>query len=172
MKKLLLLLTIIVINLGVYAGAPVTVKSGSAKVLKENEKAVVQLNFSNAKWDKDDDFKDWCGPDYEKRVNMMNTFFVSAWNEKVKGLQIVENQSDAKYKIVFDIHNFDRYSGVGWWGSYYIAVWGQISVVDIKSGKTVCLLNVEKAKGENDYNEDDRFLKTMYGLVEQISKLK
>lgn len=170
MKKVLSILVCLLTNvLMVQAGSDLKVVSGSADFTKESAKAIVTVIFTNCKWEKKEDFKSWCGEDYDQRVNSAAPAIMSGFNLKSKGLKIVTDASAAKYKINFGVRNMQRKQGMGFWGSCYIKLYGTITVTEISSGNTVCVIEVDGQSGDTDFVENDRIEKAFVGVGEEMA---
>jgi hypothetical protein len=110
----------------------VKVKEGKAAFFKENASAVVEFDFSETTWEEDEDFKTWCGDQYEKRLNAIQQSFVKSFNENSKGLKIVESGNDAKYKILIEVKDLERHQAfTGSWGQGKFSTTAYIKVLDI-----------------------------------------
>ena len=143
---------------------------GNIKCLKENASAVLVLDFSNARWENDEDFKQWCGNSYEERVAISTSEFTRSFNECNKGLKIVNKENNAKYKILIELNNFVRkVSGWGW-GRAHIKIYGVLKIIDVASGKPVCTYDIDGVAGGNDYVETDRFAKSFEELGKELAK--
>ena len=107
MKHLLIVIAACLVCLNALAGSDIKVKSGKSVVVKENANAVIVFDFSNARWEQKESFKDWSGTDYEKRVNVASECFVNSFNENTKGLKLVTNKDQAEYSIIFKVTNLE-----------------------------------------------------------------
>lgn len=143
---------------------------GNVKCLKENESAVLTIDFSKVTWEKKQDFKQWCGAEYDKRVEVSNSEFTKSFNENSKGVKIVEAGKEAKYKIVVELTNFERKTASFGWGRAHIKIYGTLSVVDAATGDTVCTYALDGVSGGDDFVETDRFAKSFAELGKQLSK--
>ncbi len=168
MKKSLLLFCLLLCCIVTWAGS--LKGKGNVKCLKENESAVLTIDFSKVTWEKKENFKQWCGEDYDKRVTVSNSEFIKSFNENSKGVKIVEAGSDAKYKIVIDLTNFERKTASFGWGRAHINIYGTLKVIDAATGDTVCTYTIDGVSGANDFVETDRFAKSFAELGKQLSK--
>ena len=173
MKKFVLLVAAFVMAMTSFAKSDLKVKSGSMAWAKENAKVSVKFDFLSAKWDKEEDFKKWCGDDYETRVNKSLNGFIKGFNNKSKAAQATASDDGAKYRIVVKIDNMDwRQSFSGMWGQFYALCWGMIEVTDIATGENVCTIEIDGANGDGDFTPNDRFTKCYEEVGETLAKLK
>ena len=171
MKKIVLTAVLLLTAFSVFAAKPLKVTKGSLDVLKEDATATWTIDLSDAVFEKEGSFKDWCGEDYDTRVRLMNDAFYTSFNENSNGLKLVK-EGDAPYRVVLKVRKFERKQGPGMWGSCFIRVFGTMSVIDNASGETALELEVDGVKGDTDFVETDRFPKTMNWLARDIFKLK
>jgi hypothetical protein len=109
----------------------VKVKVGNASFLKENVSAIVEFDFTKTTWEEDEDFKAWCGDQYEKRITAMQQSFVVSFNENSKGLKIPESSDGAKYKIIIEVKDLERHQAfTGTWGQGKFSTTAYIKVFD------------------------------------------
>ncbi len=173
MKKIILLAAAIVLAMTSFAKSDLKVKSGSMAWAKENASVSVMFDFSSAKWDNDQDFKTWCGEDYEARAKNSINGFINGFNNKSKGAKATENEDGAKYRIIVKINNMDwRQSFTGMWGQFYALCWGTIEVTDIATGESVCTIEIDGANGDGDFAPNDRFTKCYKEVGETLAKMK
>ena len=172
MKRIIIALAALLItSASLFAAKPLKVSDGSLDVLKESSTATWKIDLSKAVFEKDGDFKAWCGADYNDRVKLMNDTFFSSFNKYSKGLKLVKGGS-APYKLVFKVSKFERKQGPGMWGSCFIKVYGDIEIINVKTGKVALKLDVDGQPGDTDFVETDRFGKTMDWLCMGVFKLK
>lgn len=170
MKKILLFLIVSFLSVNVFAVKnKVVVKSGDLSVLKETANAILEMDYNGTTWEDDDDYKQWCGKDYDERVRMSESAFSKRFNATSKGLKI--NGENAKYKIVFKVANLEQHQGMHMWGRLHMAITGTIDVVDITTGKSVLSLDVVRVKGKADFTMD-RIKKAFGKLAERLFELK
>ncbi|MBP5483400.1 MAG: hypothetical protein J6X99_03985 [Bacteroidales bacterium] len=172
MKKLVSICAICLLSASsLFAAKPLKVASGSLDVLKSDATATWSIDLSNAVFEKDGDFKTWCGPEYDERVKLMNEAFYNGFNNYSAGLKLVKG-GKAPYKLVFKVREFERKQGPGMWGSCFIKVYGTLEIEDTATGEKVLVLDVDGVKGDTDFVETDRFPKIMDWLCRDIFKLK
>ena len=172
MKKLVSICAICLLSASsLFAAKPLKVASGSLDVLKSDATATWSIDLSNAVFEKDGDFKTWCGPEYDERVKLMNEAFYNGFNNYSAGLKLVKG-GKAPYKLVFKVRECERKQGPGMWGSCFIKVYGTLEIEDTATGEKVLVLDVDGVKGDTDFVETDRFPKIMDWLSRDIFKLK
>lgn len=171
MKKLFLLFALVITNVTLsFADGSITLVRGDSNCLKESEDAVFLLDLSEARFEKKDDFKAWCGSDYAERVNLMENSFVSNFNDSFK-LKISKSNTTAKYTVSFQIKNFVRKLGNFGGARAWIRVFGTIEIIDNTTHDTICVFEVDGIGGKQDFVETERFPKAMSKVVEKLSKL-
>ena len=171
MKKTLI--TMLAVLLSMTAFAKVKVTSGSAACLKEKVSAVVVFDYSNATFDKDQSYQKWCGEDYADRVAKSTEEFTKAFNKKSKGMQISDNASGAKYKIVVKVGNCDQYMGMSCnWGQMQFKVSAVITIIDLETNETVCTVTVDEENGGCDYSPTDRITDSFASIGKELAKQK
>ena len=171
MKKILI--TTLVLLLSFTAMAKVKVVSGSAACIKEKAIAVVEFDYSEATFDKDQSYKDWCGEDYEERVEHSTAEFIKSFNDKSKGLKINDNDTDAKYRIIVKVGDCDQNMGMSCnWGQMQFKCNAMITIVEIATNEVVCTLKVDDEKGGCDYIPVDRISKCFSSVGYELAKQK
>ncbi len=169
MKKLLLTFIVLLCSTVMFAG-PLKKTSGDDKCFSENATAVLSIDLSNTTFDKKQSFMTWCGKDYEERVSVSKKGFTESFNQNSKGLKITDSESEAKYKIVIDVKNFQRKSASFGWGRFHVKIYGTLTVIDIATGETVCAYSVDGVSGGDDFNETERFEKSFSELGKVLLK--
>ena len=173
MKHILFVIAACLVCLNALAGSDIKVKSGKSVVVKENANAVIVFDFSNARWEQKESFKDWSGTDYEKRVNVASECFVNSFNENTKGLKLVTNKDLAEYSIIFKVTNLEKHQAfTGMWGQGKISVTGTIDILNIKTQEQVCSIFIDGYGASKDYNVTDGIGKCFKSLGKDMTKLK
>lgn len=172
MKKIVFFVLITAFAMVSFAKSDLKVKSGSIAFTKEQVKVCVQFDFSGARWDKDDDFKTWCGDDYETRLKIAKNSFIKGFNDKSKGAVVGDSKDGAKYRMVIKIDNMDWRQSMGMWGQMYVLCWGSIEVIDMTNGQSVCTIEIDGANGAGDFVPNDRFAKCFETVGETLAKMK
>lgn len=179
MKRFLLISALLLGSVSLFAAKPLKVTNGSLDVLKQDVKATWTIDISEAQFvnngifakENKGDFKTWCEGDYDERVRLMNEAFFDAFNVQSPGMELV-NEGEAPYKVILKVDTFERGQGPGVMGSCYISIYGTLSVVDTATGDTSLEVQVSNVKGDTDFNETDRFPKTMKWFCRDLFKLK
>lgn len=170
MKRIILLLLVVITNVTLsFAGGKVTLAKGDKKVFNENAQAVFEFDLSGTRFDSKKDFKEWCGSDYKERVDLMEASFIGNFNDKFN-LKISKSASDAKYKVIFHVDNFERKLVVITGYCALMRVFGVIEIVDNQTNATVCTVRIDGVDGKKDYVETDRFPKAMTEVIAKLSK--
>ena len=173
MKKIILLVAACVVAMSSFAKSDLKVKSGSMAWAKEKVKVAVKFDFSMTKWEEKEEFKAWCGEDYDVRTRIINDNFTLGFNNKTKGAELSQNEEGAKYRMVVKIGNMEMHqSPFGMWGQLHVRCWGTIEVFDIASGECVCTVEIDGACGDGDYVPNDRFAKCYDAVGETLAKTK
>ncbi len=141
-------------------------KSKVPQFVREKANVVVNIDFSNATWEKKQSFKDWCGDAYNERVSISNESFKKSLSKEYKGLTVVGSKSDAKYEINVHVDNLKRKTELN--GEYEFKIYGKIDVVDVKSGKTVYTYKAKGVDGGDDYNDDVCLAKVFDELADEM----
>ena len=170
----------------VFAGNPVSVKSGDISVLKNPSNAILEIDYSNTKVGNEtldeylkgrgDDFvKDW-PRDREVAAN----YFIGRFNKaNKKGMQLIMGAANGSYnyKIVIHVNNLDMGNGSGTFVPYASAkaggviMSGTVDIIDMKTNKVVCTLNVDEVKGLSGASETVRLGLMYFELAASICKL-
>lgn len=171
MKRIVITSLLLMMAITAFAAKPLKVTKGDLSVLKEDATATWTIDLSDAVFENEGNFKDWCGDEYDTRVKLMNEAFYTSFNKNSNGLKLV-NEGDAPYRLVFKVKEFERKQGPGMWGSCFIRVFGTMSIIDTATGETALELNVDGVKGDTDFVETDRFPKVMEWLARDLFRLK
>jgi len=165
-----------------FAGNPVTVKSGDVSVLKTPAKALLEVDYSTTKVGDvtlaeylkkqgADHVKDW-QQDKEKAISYFERYF-NAKNKK--GLQTTTDASEASYKIVIHVKNLDFGNAAGFFVSHYTGgakITGTVDIIDLKTQKVVCNIYIDELEGSSAPSDVLR-LSFMYNdLAVKMLKLK
>ena len=173
MKKFMMVLSLCLMSVTMcFAGGDVKLQSGSADVLQENATATFAIDFSNAVWENDGDFKTWCGKDYDERVGKSTKGFVDEFNDDSKGLKIVEG-GDAKYSMVMNVTKMEAHQSsnmVAMWGQKKFFITGTLNIVDKATGQNVCAITVKKYGDGKDFSDTDGIAKAFKGLGEKVAE--
>lgn len=170
MKKVILSIMLTFLMVNVFAGDHNTVKllAGSTDVFKEQATAILEFDYSETTWEEDEIYELYCGNEYEERVNISVKAFEKKFNVSSKGLKIKKDDSNAKYKIVFKVIDLEQHQSMSMWGRLTMEVTGQINVIEIASGKSVCSLQLTTVQGEADFATNDRITKLFCNVADRI----
>jgi hypothetical protein len=171
MKKIMLMT--LAVLLSVSAMAKVKVKSGSTDCLKENATAVIEFDYSEATFDEDESYITWCGEDFAKRDSLSTADFIGSFNRNSKGLQINNEASDAKYRIVVKVGDCDQSMDMGCsWGEMRFKCSAMITIVEIATNEVVCTVEVDEEEGLCDYVPNDRIASCYRSIAKELAKKK
>ena len=178
MRKALLVSILLISSLPMFAAKPFKVTKGSLNVFKQDVTATWTIDLSDAQFvnngifakEKPEDFRTWCGEDYDERVQLMETSFFDTFNVFSPGMELVDAE-EAPYKVFFEVDTFERAQGSGPLGSRYISLYGTLRVVDVATGDVELELKVTDAKGEEDFEETPRFPKSMKRFCRDLFRL-
>ena len=154
------------------AFAKIKIVSGNANFLKENATAILVFDYSEASWEEEESYEQWCGEDYEERVKLSYGSFIFGFNRESTTLKLKQEDSAAKYRIVVKITTMEQKAS-GWgWGRFYALCTGTIVVEEIASGEIVCTAKVSREGGDPDYVPNDRLAKCFKALGMATAKMK
>ena len=157
------------------AFADIDITSGSSDFLNEETTAIVVFDYSEATWEEEAYYEQWCGDDFAKRVKLGYGSFILGFNNESSKLKIKQEDSSAKYRIKVKINVFEEEHGAvlkgGLWGRFYIQCSGTIIVEEIASGEVVCTAKIDDEEGERDLVMDDRLAKCFYALGKATAKM-
>jgi len=169
MKKVLLVAVLSLFCMSAFA--KVKIVSGNADFLKENATAILVFDYSEASWEEEETYEQWCGEDFDERVKLSYGSFIFGFNRKSEALKIKQEDSLAKYRITVKITTMEQKSS-GWgWGRFYALCTGTIVVEEIASGEVVCTAQFTREEGDADYVPNDRLASCFKALGEAIAKL-
>lgn len=171
MKKLFSLLLMMVLAMPMFAGK-VKVTSGGTSWLKGQETVNIEFDFSNTTWEKDENFKTWCGEDYEKRVDAIENGFIKSFNDNSKGAKL-SNAENSQYKMIVVVKDLERHQAfTGMWGQGKFSTTCLIKVVNTTTNDIVCEISVDGYGSGKDFNYTDGIRKCYQALGKEIAKLK
>lgn len=173
MKRIKLLFLFSLISVLAFAGSPVKMQSGDKSFLKEDAKACVVMNYDKTTWDKGKTLKEELNDKYDKYLQNGQKAFIEAFNAKSSKLKITEKKEEAKYKIIVNFTNFDKfYSVMSFVPGFKTKMWADITIVEVASNKVVCTASVEELEGSRDFTLDDSWTKCYEELGKSLPKLK
>ena len=152
------------------------VKEGNVKFLKDKGAvACVKIDFTGCMWENEKTLEEFSGDDYAERAKTSLDNFIIGFNDSTKGMKVVESEEGAKYMMTVHILNMDRKqcSHSMFWGQMCLKFTGDVTVVDIESGETVCVVEIDGYKGQRgDFEPNDRIVKGFNELGWKIATLK
>lgn len=184
MRKFMTMLAAFLIAAVCYASDDVTVLSGNPAIFQLQEEAELEIDYSNAVvndktldgylQDRGEDFvRDWPG-----NAKYAREYFVVRFNKKnKKGMQIVSESSNAKYKIVFQISKLymGNVSGaiLGGFASKAggVIVSGLLEVVNMETNKSVCCFNIHELQGTSHFSETVRLGLCYFDVASEALKI-
>lgn len=184
MKKICFLLLCMTTLISLSAKDAIVVKSGDATLLKQDVKALLECDFSNAKvGDKPFDVylksngeeyvKSW--PDDQLKVAL---YFSTRFNKRNKNkMQVTDDPSAAQYKIVITptvIDMGDRGSSFNPFASAKAGgaiLSGTVNIIEIASNNSVCQLQFEEVKGIGHVSNTVRLGMAFFGLATLMTKM-
>ena len=188
MKKLLVLfisLFCFTATLSLFAGKPVTVKSGNPAVLKQSSTALLEIDLSAAKVGAKPleehlkSVKDATLREISEAQALSENYFTARFNYlNKKKMQIVSYSDDADYKIVVYVKMLDMGNDAGAFIPYApstaggVAVTGTADIIDVKTDSVVCTLNIDNVRGEASPTIRFRMALAFQALADNICKLK
>ena len=179
MKRILLISALLLTSVSIFAAKPLKVTKGSLSVFKEDASALWTIDLSEAQAVKNGifakenlgDFQTVCGEDYPEYVSIMNEAFYDAFNIYCPAMELVK-EGDAPYRVILKLDKFERTQGSGPLGSYYISLYGMLSVVDTATGDVALEVKINGVKGDEDFAEGPRIPTAMTHLCRDLFKLK
>jgi len=187
MKKTLTLLFgifCIICTMNLFAGKPVTVKSGDVTILKQKSTAVLEVDFSKTKIGTQtlDAYLKEHGSDWENGWPTdklwSETCFTGRFNNYNGKMQIQTDTDDVDYKIVIHVLTMDMGNPAGVFIPYApstaggVTIAGTVDFVDLKTKDVVLSLVYEKVQGESSPSARVRMALAFTQLAEYIRKLK
>lgn len=172
MKKALLTLVAMLICIVTFADNSTKIVQGNASFLKKRGIANISFNWSNAEWDNGKEtLKEHWGDEYERTVKRGEKAFINSFNENSKKLKI--STDSAQYRIEVEMGNIDYFfSAMSFVPGHKHRISAKIKIVEIATGNTVCVVEVDARKGGRDFVVSDSFVKAMEQVGEDVAKLK
>jgi hypothetical protein len=183
-KSFLISLLCLISATTLFAGNPVTVKSGSISVLKNPGKALLEVDWSATRvGDQTLDAylkgrgEDWVR-DWPRDKETAASYFKSRFNKKSKGMKVTSDVSVATHKIVIHVKSMDVGNAFGTFMPFAnakaggVSIIGTIDVVDMTTNQVLCVLYVDEVKGEGGMSETARMGMMFDVLAKKICKLK
>lgn len=174
MKKILLSLVAVFFTCNcAFAGLDIKVTQGDKKFFKTNAgNAVLDFKFDNTKYDNKMPLAEKFD-DVAKVKKIALNGFTETFNDKSKGIKVVENNADAQYKFTFEVTNMDQYFKVmGFIPGFATKAWGTFTVTDIKSGEALVVVDVDEVDGGASPSPDETISDCFEEIAKQLNKLK
>lgn len=170
MKKLFLFLITAFIAVTVNAASPLKIVFGTTSFLRTGTNAYVEMDFSNATWEKEETLKQHFQNEYDELINTSQSTFINAFNSSSNQLKFVGKEEKPQYKIVIKFDNL--HATVGGFYRKYVRVWGTATIIDLSSNEEVCIIKITKLDGDGDYVTKEATWKSFKKLGELLAKLK
>lgn len=106
-----LVLSIIMLLFYLTAFADIDVTSGSSDFLSEEVTAIVVFDYSEATWQEETYYEQWCGNDFVNRVKLGYGSFILGFNNESSKLKIKQEDPSAKYRITVKINKLEENHG-------------------------------------------------------------
>ena len=172
MKRILFVLAMFVCSMAAHAGLDVNVASGSLKPLKMGGNAIVVFNFSEAKWDNKQELK-YHYSNLNELAAQCPYEFGRKFRDTSKYVQLVNEESQAKWKMEVKVFNMDSYYNVMGFGlpGHVTKVEGLISITDIASGEPIATIEIDEVDGGRNVTIEGSFRDCFEELGDQVAKL-
>ena len=155
-----------------YAGLDVDVKSGSLKPLKTGGNAIVVFNFSEAKWDEEEPLSEHFS-NFDELARQCPTEFARKFKKNAKNVELVKDESEAKWKFEVKVANMDSYYNVMGFGlpGHVTKVEGVIVVTEVASGEQIAVIEMDEVDGGRNVSPEGSFRDCFEALGEQVGQL-
>lgn len=186
MKKNLSLFSLLCLfcTINIFAGNPVSVKSGTVAVLKSPSKALLEVDYSATKVGDQtlEEYlkgrgEDWVR-DWPRDKETAISYFKATFNDKSKGMKITSDESVATHKIVIHVKTLDVGNATGIFMPFAPAdaggasMIGTVDIIDLQTNNVLCVLYVDEVKGDGTPSETIRMGMMYHELATKICKLK
>ncbi|MDR0828912.1 MAG: hypothetical protein LBN95_02220 [Prevotellaceae bacterium] len=184
MKKLLFTFVCLFGAMSLFAGNPVSVKSGDVSVLKDVTTALLELDFSNATVEGKtiDEYLESRGSDFVRDFPQDKEYsalmFAAQYNKKNKGLHVATDVSDAVLKFVIHVDKLDYGNAHGQFMPFASAksggciISGTIDIIDLKTNEIVLTLSIDEVKGLANVSDKIRLGLCFFELGSSVAKVK
>lgn len=174
MKRIFLMAFITLFATVAFAANPLKVVGGDKKFFKNAEGTV----FLEMIYDNDATF-DGKMPltekydNLEEKIEISYNGFVEEFSERNSKLKFVDTEEEATYKMTIHVTKIDEFVNVmGWIPGPCVRVWGTLTVVDVNSGETMIIVDINEIDGGSSPTTDRAFNDAFGKLGESIAKLK
>jgi hypothetical protein len=181
-KSLLISLLCLFGTVTLFAGNPITVKSGSISALKSPVKALFEVDWSATKVGDQtlDTYLQGRGPDWvrdwPRDKETAASYFKTRFNKKSKGMKITSDASVATHKMLIRVKNLDVGNPVS---AFFgppkaggVIMIGTIDIIDLATNQVLCVLYVDEVKGQGTLSETARIGMMYDVLAKKLCKLK
>ena len=176
MKKLLITMCAMLVGMVAFAGNPLSVvntKVQLKKFMKQEAKACLVIDWSQAKFDNKKAAADEFGDDYEFIKKDCAENFIEGFNNETKGIEMRAEENGATYKFLIIVENLDAFVNAFWGGGRTEAkVWGKLTIIDLSNGDTLAEVRIDEAEGGSDFVRRESFGETFAELGETVAKIK
>ena len=172
-------------TLSLFAGKPVTVKSGDPLVLKQSSTALLDIDLSAAKVGAKPleehlkSVKDGTLREISDAKAHVESYFTARFNYlNKKKMQIVSYTDEVDYKIVVYVKVLDMGNDAGAFIPHApstaggVAINGTADIIDMKTNNVVCTLNIDNLRGEASPTIRFRMALAFQALADHVCKLK
>ena len=172
-KNLFALLSTLSVCSVALAGNPLKVISGDKKFFKTNQGgAVLEILYDGASFDGKKPLTEKYS-DIPEKTKISYDGFVEEFMENSKNINIVDKQSEAKYKITIKVTKVDEFVNImGFIPGPCIRVWGTVTITDINGRNSLLTVNINEIDGGSAPTTDRAFNDTFGELGKRLSKLK
>lgn len=170
MKKIILLsiLTFIPFVLISAKKSPLKITEGDiCPLLTESSEAILEIDYSNTTWEEDEDYKSFCGEDYDIRVLNSKNVFTNSFNALSTGIRINNDSETPKYKIILKPIDLERSLNL-FTGQASIILTASVEIINISSNDLVLQVNIKEYEGDCDYVPNDRLDKCFSGVATEL----
>ncbi|MBR6309631.1 MAG: hypothetical protein IKR52_00325 [Paludibacteraceae bacterium] len=176
MKRCLIAIFAMFVNVAAFAGSPLTVVKSNVpmkQLMAEKVDANLTIDWSKAKYDNSQKASGKLGKDYEFVKKDCAAKFIEGFNAKSKGINLGTANKNAKYLFQLRVDNLDSFVNVMGFGSRTEAkMWGVLKIVEKKTGKVLAEIKIDEAEDGTDYVFREAFGKTFLLLGAGVAKLK
>ena len=191
-RPLLFVLLCLSYSAALLAANPVTVHSGNISVIKRPVIALLEINFADTNVENEtiDEYLSRRGKvfirEWRASVESTNTSLPKFFNStNKKGMQLTTKAIDASYKFVIYVdylNTGDSHSGtiaqfanpwfIGAGKAGGMLMQGTVDIIDLRTGKVVCSLDVNGIKGKGNMSFEHRLQSMLNYLAQTICRIR
>lgn len=149
---------------------PIKRIAGSASYFGKDITANYDIDFKNATWEEEEDFKTWCGSSYSERLATCDSAFYATFNEKTRHLKLVDNE-EAPYKLIIHVNNLERKQSGFMFGLFFVRIYGELKLIDQATNEAVYSAKFNKVQGDANFVELYRISNAFEALAKNIIDL-